>query len=354
MKKGLKFTKSQLQHLYVNKKLSANKMGQKFGCDSTNILYWLKKFNIERRPPNYYIVNIPREVLTDLYWNKNLKTQKIAEMFGIKHGRTILKKIRKLGIPSKTVSQASTKKFKVPFNNSPEEKAFLLGLRAGDFHAKKIHNCVRVQTSTAHSAQVTLMAKSFSKYGQICKYLSKNKSRETEWFIYADLDKSFSFMLNKPVEIPNWILNNDKLFLQFLAAYADCESCWKILKSHEDCVRIIFSIASSDLNILKGIYEKMKILGYTPRVYLKDKKGTKHKDAFGYYTNDFYELVLYKRSEISDLISNLLPISKHSEKISKMEFILKHIGLKWGQIQNPLLLLKAEISSELLKNKLNK
>jgi len=352
MKKGLKFTKSQLEDLYLNKKLSTYKIGQKFGCDGTNILYWLRKFCINRRATNYNTVNISKDVLIDLYWNKSLKTQEIAEMFGIKHGRTILKKIRKLCIPSKTVSQALTKKFKMPFNNSLEEKAYLLGLRAGDFHAKKIRNCVRVQTSTTHSAQVTLLSKSLSKYGSICKYLSKNKSREAEWFIYADLDKSFSFMIDKPDRIPDWILNNDALFLQFLAAYADCESCWKILKSHEDCVRITFSIASSDLNILKDIYEKMKILGYTPRVYLKDKKGTKHKDAFGYYTNDFYELVLYKRNEILELISNLLPISKHSEKTNKMEFILKYIDSKWSQIQNPLLLLKTNISNELLKNKL--
>ncbi len=354
MKKCLKFTKSQLEDLYLNKKLSTYKIGRKFGCDGTNILYWLRKFGINRRAANYSTVNIQKDTLIGLYWNKNLKTREIAKIFGIKHGRTILKKIRKLGIPSKTVSQALTKKLKIPFNNSLEEKAFLLGLRAGDFHAKKIHNCVRVQTSTTHLAQVTLMATSFSKYGQICKYLSKNKSRETEWFIYADLDKSFSFMLNKPDRIPDWILNNDKLFLQFLAAYADCESCWKILKSHENCVRITFSIASSDLNILEDIYGKIKILGYTPRMYLKAKKGTKHKDAFGYYTNNFYELVLYKQSEILKLISDLLPISKHTEKVNKMEFILKYIDLKWSQIQSPLSLLKANMSSELLKNNLNK
>ena len=162
MKKGLKFAKSQLEDLYLNKKLSIGEIGQKFGCDGANIFYWLKKFGIERRATNYNAVDI-------------------------------------------------TKKFKMPFNNSPEEKAFLLGLRAGDFHAKKIRNCVRVQTSTTHSAQVMLLSNSLSKYGTICKYLSKNKSRETEWFIYADIDKSFSFMLDKPDRIPDWILNKDTM-----------------------------------------------------------------------------------------------------------------------------------------------
>ena len=112
MKKGLKFTKVQLEELYLNQKLSLGQIGKKFDCDPVNILYWMKKFNIKRRPANYKKIDIPKKVLIDLYWNRNLNTQKIAEKFGIKHGRTILKKLKKHGIPSKTVSQALTRKFK--------------------------------------------------------------------------------------------------------------------------------------------------------------------------------------------------------------------------------------------------
>jgi hypothetical protein len=89
MKKGLKFTKEQLMNLYVDEKLSLLQLGKMFDCESTNILYWLKKYDIPRRPAYRKKIHIPKDVLKDLYWNKEKNTQQIANMFGIRHGRTV-------------------------------------------------------------------------------------------------------------------------------------------------------------------------------------------------------------------------------------------------------------------------
>lgn len=47
--KGLKFSKEQLENLYHKQKLSLARIGKKFNCTNSTILYWLVKFNIKRR-----------------------------------------------------------------------------------------------------------------------------------------------------------------------------------------------------------------------------------------------------------------------------------------------------------------
>ena len=64
MKKGLKFTKEQLENLYLKQKLSITQIGKQFGCEGTNILYWLKKFGIKRRPAYFKKIDIPKEIAT--------------------------------------------------------------------------------------------------------------------------------------------------------------------------------------------------------------------------------------------------------------------------------------------------
>ncbi len=348
MKKGLKFTKKHLEDLYWNKKLSLGKIGEKFHCHDTNILYWLKKFEIKRRPAYRKKIEIPEAILKDLYWNKNLSSGEIAKMFGIKHGRTVLKKLNKFEIPTKTVSRALTKKFKKPFSGQLEEKAYFLGLRTGDFYAKWIRKSIRVQTTTTHLAQLSLAKNAFKNYGETCVYLTKNKSRENEWFIYTDLHPSFEFLITKPNKIPNWILKDKKYFFQFLTAYMDCEGSWKVQKSHQKHIRFMFKIRTSDLKILKQIKEKLEMLSYHPYLYLEKKKGT--ESSYGTYNQSIYDLTINRKEEIVSLINKLLPLSKHSEKIRKMKLILKYKNKKWNAVEGAWNKLREEIKSELLKN----
>ena len=349
MKKGLKFTKEQLEDLYLNQKLSLIQIGKKFGCESTNILYWLKKYNIKRRPaqsPN--TVYISKEVLEDLYWNKNWKTQQIADKYGIKYGRSILKKFKKLGIPSKTVSQATTIKFKADFSGDLKEKAYLLGLRAGDFHAKYMKESIRVQTTTTHKAQIDLLKNSFEKYGEIKVYLYKNKHWGDQWFIYVDLNQSFKFLVDKPEKIPSWILENNDYFYHFFVAYMDCEGTYRIAKSHEKHVRFFIAVTSGDKKILEQISDKLIYSNYYAIYYLDKKKG--HMTSFGPYRKDLYRVVINRKSDIIRLINTLLPLSKHSEKTRKMKLILKNKDKKWNQVETKWNKLREEIKGELLKN----
>ncbi|MAG08716.1 hypothetical protein CMO89_04530 [Candidatus Woesearchaeota archaeon] len=348
MKKGLKFTKEQLEDLYWNKKLSLIQIGKKFDCEETNILYWMKKLDIKRRPVDYKAIKIPKEILEDLYWNKNWSTQQIADKYGIKYGRSILKKFKKFGIPSKTVSQANTKKFKANFIGDPAERAYFTGLRAGDFYVKWAHKSIRVQTTSTHTAQVELLRNAFENYGETKTYLSKNKARADEWFIYVDLNQSFQFLLEKPDEIPSWILENQDYFYHFLTAYMDCEGNWHFTKSHEIHSRFTFRLRTGDKLILENIKETLESLGYKIVFSLDTKKGSMGPSAP--FRIDIYNLTINRKQDVTRLIKHLLPLSKHSEKIRKMNFILENKGRKWHEVSEGWDKLREEIKGELLKN----
>jgi len=350
--RGLKITKDILMELYVNRKLSLNEIAKKFGCNGTNILYWLKKFGIKRRPANQNYIHIPRETLKQLYWKKNLTTSEIARKFGIKHGRTVHKKLVKYGIKTKTVSQALTKKFKCDFSGDLTEKAYFLGLRAGDFNVRQQHKTVRIQTTSTHSAQIILLERSVEKYGEVRTYLSKSKSREDEWFIYSDLTPSFDFLLKKTLEIPDWILKNDNNFYSFLAAYMDCEGNWHLAKSHENCVRFFFRLRTGDKKILEQIRNKLSENFYVTYRLECYKGYRKSGDIIMKFNSDIYNLTINRKEDIMSLIKKLLPHSKHPEKITKMRFFLENKNKKWSEVEPVWMKIRKEIGSSLLKNQI--
>ena len=344
MKKGLKFSKELLEDLYLNQKLSLSQIGKKFDCESTNILYWMKKFKIKRRPSNYRKIDISKELLKKLYWDQNLSTMQIGKILNL-DARLIRKKMDKLGIKKRTLSEAGRKKFRTPFNGSPIEKSFLLGLRAGDFYARKKDKSIRIQTSTTHQAQIDLLKNSFKDYGELRVYYYKKMH---EWFIYVDLDESFSFLLEKLQEIPSWILDNKYNFYAFLASYMDSEGNWHLSKSHEIHSRFRFRLRSYDKIILEQMKNKLSLLGFSPLFFLEREKGycgrLKHK-----FNEDTYNLTLNKKEDVLNLANILIKISKHSEKVRKMYLFIQHKNSKYKEVEKDWLKLKKEIKKEILK-----
>ncbi len=348
-RKDLKIEKEVLEKLYWKQGFSFEETGKKLGCCGANVSYWMKKHGIETRPIGYNEIVIPKETLQELYWDKKLTAQQIGEKFGTNH-RRILKKMKKAGIASRTLSEAGTKKFKAPFTGGLDEKAFLLGLRTGDFYAKQQHISVRMQTTSTHPAQVELLRKSLEKYGETKTYYNTNKAREDEWFIYADLDKSFEFLLKKPNEIPQWILENKNCFYSFLCAYSDCEGSFSIIKSYENSTRFIFRITAGDKKVLEQIKSTLESYGYNPRLYFKSKKGL--QGTFGTFNLDMYNFIMYKKEETLSLIKNLFPHSKHKEKIDKMKYIQENKDKNWAEIIGGWNKIREGIKAGLLKNNL--
>jgi len=112
----------------------------------------------------------------------------------------------------------------------------------------------------------------------------------------------------------------------------------------------MFNIATGDPKILKQIKKGLETLNYHPYLYLESKKGA--KTSYGTYNQDMFDLTINRKKEIISLINKLLPLSKHSEKIRKMNFILENKNKKWSEIEEKWIKLRDEIKKELLKNQI--
>lgn len=182
--------------------------------------------------------NISQKVLENLYLRDKLNIKQIAKKLGMSSYRIRNEMIRnniEIRNPPNTI-----KYIKTHFSNNLKEKAYMLGLRCGDVHARRAYNFIRITTTTTHLAFIKMMEDTFEKYSHVCTHFRFNKDHN-EWIVYCDLDDSFEFLINKPNRIPEKILNHDELFYHFLAGYMDSEGSWVITKSNENDIRFIFS-----------------------------------------------------------------------------------------------------------------
>jgi DNA-binding transcriptional regulator YiaG len=318
-----------LKKLYWKERLSQREIARKFGVSQRTINHWMKKFNIPRRYFNR--PDITKEVLEELYLKKKLSMPKIAKMLHTTYD-TIWKKMRKYGIKVRTMSEAKMKYPKKPFSGDLTEKAYMLGLRAGDISADRAGKQITVVTATTHQAQLEMFRNVFEKYSFVNSFITTMKDGRKAWRIYCRLDNSFEFLLYKPNEIPKWILDDKNYFYAFLAGYADCEACWNIWKL-KDCkkARTRFQITSGDKIILEQITNKLKEYHFKPRLRLAHKKG--YRKTYGKYNKDMYCLNLHYQKEIRRLVKILLKFSKHAEKIWKMRFILEKQNKNWEDVK---------------------
>jgi len=340
----------ELRTLYWKKRLTLKSIGKLHSVDGVTILNWMEKYRIPRRT-YWNKINISKKALQNLYQNKKMSSLKIAEKLGVKDSRTIRKIMERYNIPRRTISEACTKKLKVPFDENLHDKAYMIGLRCGDVHAKPMRKAIRAQTSTTHPAQVEMMHKAFKKFSKVCiyKFFNKNAvSKPTnEWFVYCDLHPTFSWLIEKPTSVPEWILNRNILFWQFLSGYMDSEASWKMLKNHKNNLRFVLRIATQDKKILEQINKKLKQLDYNSLLYFDTPAGKRP----GRLKNnlDMYALMIYRRADIISICRKLLQISKHDEKIRQMKLILKHKdATNWNNIKDDVMQLRKEIKDSRL------
>src|SRR3989338_127409 len=167
---------------------------------------------------------------------------------------------------------------KTPFSGNLNEKAYLLGLRTGDIHARKHYRLIQADTTSTNDAQLKMFAQAFRKYGQVKSYKKKGGYTETTNRIYTFLDLSFGFLTQKPKIIPSWIMKNNGLFYSFLAGYVDSEGSWIIT------------------------HHKLKELGYNSHFYLVRKKGTYGNRVCNF---DLYRVMIMSHKDVVKLAETL-------------------------------------------------
>lgn len=291
------------------------------------------------------IISINKNRLQELYSEKCMSINQIAKLYGVTY-ETIRHRMIKFGIPRRTKSEAMIKHPKRDFSGKKEEMAYMLGLRTGDVYACRHYNHIRVTTTTTRPSFVDMMRLTFGGYAHVGTHKRFNRNHY-EWVVYADLTKSFEFLLEKPKQIPADIMVNDKLFFYFLAAYFDCEGSLVITKSNDNDVRFMFRVGGYEKTILEQLKTKLESLGLSPLLYLDRQKG--FRTTFGRTREDFYVLKIYKKAAIIKLVKRLLPLSRHNEKITKIRFALELGDKKWREIKDSIFRVRADIKASSIK-----
>src|SRR3989344_887859 len=186
MTKKIKIFEEELKELYLNQKESARQIAKLFHCGKSTINSRLKDYGIKIRTHSEALklikkddkYKIPLNELKDLYYNKKLSMQQIADKYNLKHNSIICYKFKKYGINSRTleegiklsiprrsrsIAKSAVKYYRKPFSKNLIEKSYLLGFASGDLYItkKEYGTTIYVQSSTTKEVQVDLIKNIF-------------------------------------------------------------------------------------------------------------------------------------------------------------------------------------------------
>jgi hypothetical protein len=290
---------------------------------------------------------LAKSILDELYINRKLSQQKIADLFDVQHD-TVRRWLDRLNIAVRnqgdSVSLAIEKYNKNPFSRKLSEKAYLIGLRSGDLSAQKHGRNVRIDVSSTHPAMLKLFGDVFSIYGKIGLYpkfsiiFSITRFQNYQWKIYCDVNESFEFILNKCDRIPRWIIQNDKLFYSFLSGYFDAEGCLSINYSKDRGGSLVWIICSTDKRILNDIHNFLIRKGFNINI-----KIVKEADGIEYNKN-YWSIKICTKVQVLKLLKNMK--LKHAEKIMKHKLALELINSNWKDASEKIVELRNKIKNE--------
>lgn len=271
------------------------------------------------------ILNIPLEILTDLYLNQHLSSRKIAKIFNCAYS-TIDRKIRQANLPIKTLAGAHMIYPRKDFSGDLIEKAYLIGFRVGDLRVRKYYRnseTILVDCASTKSAQIELIGMLFSQYGHI--WISKPNKRN-KFQIQCSLNLSFEFLLRKTP--PCWIFRKKPLFLSFLAGFIDAEGSI-FISSHINRVnQACLSIGNYDISLLEKIKLYLVKFGIeVPKISFSPRKGLIASHGYA-YNNDYWTLRINKKSTLLKLFDLMRPFLKHGDRIRQMEVAINNIELR--------------------------
>jgi len=319
--------KEQLDHLYLQKRLSSDAIAKIFNCNHVTILNYLIKYGIPRRSRlgNRKPVKISKLELFNLYHKQKMTQKQIAGKFG--HSQYGIQRWMKLyGIASKTFYESHAVHPKKDFDGKLAEKAYIIGFRLGDLNVYKIRTLVQVRCSTTKETQIELIEKLFERYGKVHIWKAKRGTHE----IVALLNSSFDFLLPKKDQIEDWIIIRNEYFLSFLAGYADAEGSYYLKKPniHNGKVKSsVFEIQSYDKYILTKTHNVLTSLGVEAYFGMSRRGG--YIDKRGVKTNkDCWRIVIIKKQALWNFIKLIEPYHRHSDKIRNLRLVKDNLVRK--------------------------
>jgi hypothetical protein len=209
------------------------------------------------------------------------------------------------------------------FAGDSGEEAYLCGLRAGDLSGCwNSHHTVWARLSTTHPAMAELFFRTFREFGR-CRMTPDKAFLPGRycWKLSVFLDSSFAFFVKKPDSIPTASAS----FYPFFGGYSDCEGSWCIYND-KGSAAVAFVIESKDKGVLAGSAAALGLKGFHPLLYGFQRDSSVEVDTKA-------RLEVRRRNEVRALAEELLPISRHPEKIAKMKLVLESAESRWNRIK---------------------
>lgn len=309
-----------LRNFYLKNRFSTLKIGKILGFSSRTIAIRAKECKIKLRKPGVSGPNINDNKIKFLYLERQLSSRKIAKMYHCAYSY-IDNRIKKLGLPTRTLSFAHIKTKRVDFSDNLQEKAYLIGFRIGDLRVRKMYKnseTILIDCGSTKIEQIKLIKKLFGKYGRV--WISKPKAGgKTQ--IECGLNGSFSFLLKKYLKFPSWTINNEAIKLSALAGFTDAEGSFFVEKHKKQSV---FSIGNYNTVILRQIQKWLIGYRFKPRFYMGVKRGYTGKDGYS-HNNDYWIISIYRKRDLLLFTEKIFPYLKHKDRIKSALLVLKNI-----------------------------
>src|SRR5208283_3508766 len=259
--------------------------------------------------------------LRELYWEKNLPLSKIGHLYNRRPSQ-ILQVMKAYSIRRRTISESMTRFPKAPFSGNDEEKAYLLGLRAGDLYVAAHGRCLRATVSSTHPSMIELMNQLFGRYGRVVRRPKLiRKWQLFEWESYVYLDSSFEFMHRKPDELT-------EPFLDFFAGFFDVEGCIVIKRQNKSkSTNCSLELANNNLPLLRLCGDRLRSLGYHATIPPRPYHTKGEFVGLGRYNRDCWRLGISRKAEVIALLSSLNLVLK--ERVDKRALALTNYNRLW-------------------------
>lgn len=266
---------------------------------------------------------LPEPLLQRLYQHERHSAARIAVDAGCSR-QHVVNRMRELGIPIRDPVESCTRYPKTPFGGDEIQRAYLIGLRAGDLHVKKLNAGGRtfwIECASTRREQLDLVVRLFSPYGRC--WIGPPK-RNGARGVHALVDESFAFLSPKPRRIAPWILRDSQSFLAFLAGYTDAEGCFGLYRR-----RARFDIQSYDREILNAIHRRLRTFRITcPPPWCPIQPG-RYTNRFGYSNRQaVWRLTVARREALVRLIGLLAPYLQHAKRRRDMQAIQRYYEMR--------------------------
>lgn len=269
-------------------------------------------------------IYISKNVLRDLYFNKRLSFTVIANILRCS-SPTVVSRFRDYGLKAKKCGEWKIKYKKKNFSGNKVEKAYILGFSVGDINAYKSSkngNVIVARCHTTQKEQVRLFCSVFQKYGHVTVSHSQTTNNLPSFHINCYLNDSFSFLLiSKPYHVENWIKNNFKNSISFIAGYIDAEGNFIINQR-----RARFKIDSYDFFILSWMHKWCCYHGIKSKLRLISKKGSARYDKSSFWNNDLWRLNINEAHGLLKFCKIIFPFLKHKKRVKDIRLCILNIN----------------------------